>query len=92
LGWLYEPEMNWETVVNSADSVLRAMEIEQKYQLSFWDGMIVQAAKSAGCEVRKICPMDRSTAAGWSIRSCGKFRKRNSGQDAWQLQEACKDG
>lgn len=42
---------NWETVVNSADSVLRAMEIEQRYQLSFWDGMIVQAAESARCEV-----------------------------------------
>ncbi len=42
---------NWETVVNSADAVLRAMEVEQRYQISFWDAMIVQAAESAGCEV-----------------------------------------
>ena len=30
---------------------LRAMEIEERYQLSFWDAMIVQAAESAGCEI-----------------------------------------
>lgn len=43
--------MSWETVLNTANSVLRAMELEQRYQLSFWDAMIVQAAESAGCEV-----------------------------------------
>ncbi|HXX15195.1 MAG TPA: PIN domain-containing protein [Candidatus Eremiobacteraceae bacterium] len=41
----------WHVVVNSADSVLRALEIEQRYQLSFWDALIIQAAGSAGCEV-----------------------------------------
>ena len=30
---------------------LRAMEIEERYQLSFWDAMIVQAAESAGGEI-----------------------------------------
>jgi predicted nucleic acid-binding protein len=42
---------NWPTVVNSAESILRALEIEQRYQVSFWDAMIVQAAERAGCEV-----------------------------------------
>jgi len=41
----------WHVAVNSADSVLRALEIEQRYQLSFWDALIVEAAGSAGCEV-----------------------------------------
>jgi predicted nucleic acid-binding protein len=41
----------WRTVANSVDSILRALEIEERYQLSFWDAMIVQAASSAGCEV-----------------------------------------
>lgn len=43
--------MQWRMVVNSADSILRAMEVERRYQLSFWDAMIVQAAERAGCEV-----------------------------------------
>lgn len=43
--------MGWEVVVNSADSVLPTLEIEARYQISFWDAMIVQAAASASCEV-----------------------------------------
>jgi predicted nucleic acid-binding protein len=42
---------SWPLVVNTANSVLRALELEQRYQVSFWDAMIVQAAESAGCEV-----------------------------------------
>ncbi len=42
---------SWRLVVNTANSILRALELEQRYQMSFWDAMIVQAAESAGCEV-----------------------------------------
>ena len=42
---------SWRIVVNTSNSVLRALELEQRYQISFWDSMIVQAAESAGCEV-----------------------------------------
>jgi len=42
---------NWRVVVNTGNSVLRALEVEHRYQISFWDAMIVQAAESAGCEV-----------------------------------------
>jgi predicted nucleic acid-binding protein len=42
---------SWRMVVNTANSILRALELEQRYQLSFWDAMIVQAAEGAGCEV-----------------------------------------
>ena len=42
---------SWRIVVNTSDSVLRALELEQRYKISFWDAMIVQAAESAGCEV-----------------------------------------
>jgi predicted nucleic acid-binding protein len=43
--------VGWETVVNTSGSILRALEIERRYQISFWDAMIVQAAESANCEV-----------------------------------------
>ena len=42
---------SWRLVVNTASSILRGLEIEQRYRLSFWDAMIVQAAESAECEV-----------------------------------------
>ena len=43
--------LRWETVVNSPGSILRALEIEERCQVSFWDAMIVQAAESANCEL-----------------------------------------
>lgn len=43
--------MSWETVLNNANSIFLAMELERRYRLSFWDAMIVQAAESGGCEV-----------------------------------------
>jgi predicted nucleic acid-binding protein len=42
--------MRWEVVVNTSRSVLNALEIEERYQISFWDALIVQAAESAGAE------------------------------------------
>lgn len=41
----------WHVVVNTTQSILRALELEKRYSLSFWDAMIVQAAQSAGCEI-----------------------------------------
>ncbi len=43
--------MDWEVVVNTGASILRALEVQERYQISFWDAMIVQAAANAGCEV-----------------------------------------
>jgi predicted nucleic acid-binding protein len=42
--------MRWEVVVNTSRSVLNALEIEERYQISFWDALIVQAAENAGAE------------------------------------------
>jgi predicted nucleic acid-binding protein len=41
----------WEVFVNNGESVLRALEIEQQYQISFWDGLIINAAHSSGAEI-----------------------------------------
>jgi len=42
---------SWQVVVNTTDSVLRALDIEERYRISFWDAMILQAAETAGAEV-----------------------------------------
>lgn len=45
---LIQDYANWETVVNTSESVLQALDLEKRYQLSFRDALIVQAATSCG--------------------------------------------
>jgi predicted nucleic acid-binding protein len=37
-------------VPTDADLVLAAIDVSDRHELSFWDGLIVQAASSAGCD------------------------------------------
>jgi predicted nucleic acid-binding protein len=41
----------WHVVVNGGDSILEALELEARYQLSFWDALVLQAAHVAGAEI-----------------------------------------
>jgi predicted nucleic acid-binding protein len=41
----------WQVVGNSGDSILEALELEARYQLSFWDALVVHAAQVAGAEI-----------------------------------------
>ena len=43
--------LSWEIVINTPNSTLRALEIEVRYQISFWDALILQAAESSGATV-----------------------------------------
>lgn len=48
---LIEDYARWQIVGTSAESVLEALGIEARYQMSFWDALIVQAANSARAEI-----------------------------------------
>ncbi len=41
----------WHVVVNDGDAILAALEIEQRYKVSFWDALVIHAAQSAGADV-----------------------------------------
>jgi predicted nucleic acid-binding protein len=43
--------LSWKVVTNRPESVVEALEIESRYQISFWDAMILQAAESGGATV-----------------------------------------
>lgn len=45
---LVEDYLSWTVVVNDGASVLRAIDLEECYSLSFWDALIIDAARSAG--------------------------------------------
>ncbi len=48
---LIQDYMSWEIVVNTAESVIRALEIEVRYKISFWDALVLHAAESAGAAI-----------------------------------------
>jgi len=48
---LLQDYLSWEVVVNSSESVLQALEIEDRYKTSFWDALILYAAEITGASV-----------------------------------------
>jgi predicted nucleic acid-binding protein len=48
---LLQDYLSWNIVVNTAESILEALAIEQRYNISFWDALIIQAAGGAGASV-----------------------------------------
>lgn len=45
--WVQE-YLAWEIVANTPESILRALEFESQFKVSFWDALILQAAEKAG--------------------------------------------
>jgi predicted nucleic acid-binding protein len=43
--------LTWQVVVNGGDSILEALDLEARYQISFWDALVVQAAQVSAAEV-----------------------------------------
>jgi predicted nucleic acid-binding protein len=43
--------LSWEIVINTPQSVIQALELEQTFQISFWDALILQAADTSGASV-----------------------------------------
>ena len=48
---LIQDYLSWDIVINTSESVIEALSIEQRYNISFWDALIIQAAGSAGATV-----------------------------------------
>jgi predicted nucleic acid-binding protein len=49
--WRVQNYSSWEIVVNTAESVIGALEIEERYGISFWDALIVHAAQRSGASI-----------------------------------------
>jgi predicted nucleic acid-binding protein len=43
--------LTWQVVVSAGESILEALDLESRYQISFWDALVVQAAQVSGAEV-----------------------------------------
>lgn len=53
-----EDYLRWELVVNDGHTILGALDLEQRFKVSFWDALILEAANSAG--VSKLYSEDLS--------------------------------
>ena len=62
---LIQDYLSWEIVVNAPASVLHALEIEMRYQISFWDALILQAAESC----QRCASLFRGFSSGTEVRS-----------------------
>jgi predicted nucleic acid-binding protein len=43
--------LTWQVIVNSGESILEAIDLEARYQISFWDALVVHAAQVSGVEI-----------------------------------------
>jgi predicted nucleic acid-binding protein len=43
--------LTWHVVVNGGESILEAIDLEERYQISFWDALVIHAAQLSGAEV-----------------------------------------
>lgn len=43
--------LTWQVVVNGGDSIIEALDLEARFQISFWDALVVQAAQASGAEI-----------------------------------------
>jgi len=48
---LIQDYSDWEIVVNTHNSVIEALAIETRFQISFWDALIVHAAERSGATI-----------------------------------------
>jgi predicted nucleic acid-binding protein len=43
--------LSWDVVTNTGESILEALQLEERYHISFWDALVVQAAEASGAAV-----------------------------------------
>ena len=43
--------LTWQVIVNGGESILEAIDLESRYQISFWDALVIQAAQLSGAEI-----------------------------------------
>lgn len=65
--------LTWQVVVNGGYSILEALDLEAKYQISFWDALILDAAHVSGAEVLYSEDLSDGQAYG-AVRVVNPFR------------------
>jgi predicted nucleic acid-binding protein len=67
--------LTWQVIVNSGESILEAIDLESRYQISFWDALVVQAAQASGAETLYSEDLSDGQTYG-SVRAINPLRAR----------------
>lgn len=67
--------LTWQVVVNGGDSILEAIDLEGRYQVSFWDALVIHAAHLSGAEVLYSEDLSDGQVYG-SVRVVNPLRRR----------------
>ena len=43
--------LSWQVVISSEQSILAALDLEERYRISFWDALVIHATQTSGAEV-----------------------------------------
>ena len=68
--------LTWHVIVNGGESILEAIDLESRYQISFWDALVVQAAQASGAEVLYSEDLSDGQTYG-SVRVVNPLRARS---------------
>lgn len=63
----------WEVVVNTGQSILEALRIEERFRVSFWDALVIQAAEFSGAAVLYSEDLSHGQSYG-AVRAVNPFR------------------
>jgi predicted nucleic acid-binding protein len=63
----------WTVVTNTSDSVLNALSLESRYEISFWDALIINAAQVSEAAVLYTEDLNHGQLFG-SVRVINPFR------------------
>lgn len=67
--------LSWQVVVNSGESILDALDLEERHKMSFWDALVVNAAHAAGAETLYSEDLSDGQTYG-SVRVVNPFRQK----------------
>jgi predicted nucleic acid-binding protein len=68
----------WHVVVNDAEAVLAALDVEKRYRVSFRDALIIHAAQVAGADVLYSEDLPDEQRYG-DVRVVNPLNKKHSG-------------
>jgi predicted nucleic acid-binding protein len=67
--------LTWQVVVNGGAATLEALDLEARYQISFWDALVVFAAQVSGAEILYSEDLSDGQKYG-SVRVMNPFNQR----------------
>lgn len=68
----------WRVVVNDGDSILEALDLEARYQISFWDALVVHAAQASGATLLYSEDLSDGQVYG-GVRVVNPFKQQDRG-------------